>query len=116
MTWRALILFIAVVTLFGVAYETSGVHPSPLAAILMQLAPPLAATLWVEADARRLRRVPCYEFGAFVLFAWLVAIPCYCIWSRGRSGWPVALALLGLVFAPSLIAGIAVLIFAPERF
>ncbi|HET6837496.1 MAG TPA: hypothetical protein VFH24_05600 [Gemmatimonadales bacterium] len=116
MTWRTLILFIAVVSLVGAVYETNGVHPSPLAATLMQLAPPLAAALWVEADARRLRRVPCYEFGAFVLFAWLLAIPGYCFWSRGRSGWRAALALLGLIFAPSLIAGIAVLIFAPERF
>jgi hypothetical protein len=116
MSWRSLILFIGVVSLFCAVYETSGVHPSPLAEVLMRLAPPLAATLWVEADARRLRRIPCYEFGAFVLFAWLVAIPCYCLWSRGRSGWRAALALLGLVFAPSLIAGIAVLIFAPERF
>ena len=86
MTWRSLILCTTAVTLVCATYEVSGVHPSPLALNLMQLVPPLVVAVWVEADARRRGRVPCYELGAFVLFGWLVAIPWYCLWSRGRSG------------------------------
>jgi hypothetical protein len=70
----------------------------------------------VEADARRLRQVPCYELGAFVLFGWLVAVPWYCVWSRGRAGWRIALALLGLILAPSLICATFAAFFGPNQF
>jgi hypothetical protein len=115
MSWRAVILFTAVICLFSVAYAVMGLEPSPLAEALLRLAPPLGAALWVEADARRLRRTPCYELGAFVLFGWPVAVPSYCLWSRGRPGWRVALALLFLILAPSLIAGIFSVMFGPQR-
>jgi hypothetical protein len=102
-SWRGLILFIAAFSLFGLGYTITGAQASPLAEGLFRLSPPLAAALWVEADARRLRRVPCYEFGAFVFLGWLVAVPAYCFWSRGRAGWRLAMALIGLILAPSLV-------------
>ena len=106
MSSRGLILFTSIVSLFSLAYSVSRVEASPLALALFRLAPPLGAALWVEADARYFRRVPCYDFGAFVLFGWPVAVPWYCFWSRGRPGWRAALALIGLIHAPSLIGGI----------
>jgi hypothetical protein len=109
-TWRGLIVFIGMVTVMAIAYGVSGAAISPLAEALFRLGPSLAVAVWVEADARRLRRVPCYELGAFVLFGWPVAVPGYCLWSRGRAGWRVALALMGLIMAPSLIGGVAALL------
>jgi hypothetical protein len=110
-SWRGLILFTGVVSLFSIAYSVSGAEASALATALFRLAPPLGAARWVEADARYLRRVPCYEFGAFVLFGWPIAVPWYCLWSRGRPGWRVALALIGLILAPSLIAAVLTIAF-----
>jgi hypothetical protein len=115
-TWRALNLFVGAVCVFAIAYCVSGAETSPLAVALFRLAPPLGVALWVEADARRLRQIPCYELGAFVLFGWLVAVPWYCVWSRGRTGWLVALALIGLILAPSLICATFATFFGPERF
>jgi len=103
-SWRGLILFIAVLSLFALGYAMTGVEASPLAEGIFRVGPPLGAALWVEANARRLRRVPCYEFGAFVFVGWLVAVPTYCFWSRGRAGWRLAVALIGLILAPSLVA------------
>jgi hypothetical protein len=108
------ILFTGVICLFSVAYAVIGIEASPLAEALLRLAPPLGVALWVEADARRLRRTPCYEIGAFVLFGWPMAVPSYCLWSRGRPGWRLALALIGLILAPSLIAGIFSVVFGSQ--
>lgn len=113
MSWRGLILFIVVLSLFTLGYAITGADMSPLAESLCGLGPPLGAALWVEADARRLRRVPCYEFGAFVLFGWPVVVPTYCFWSRGRAGWRLTLALIGLILAPSLLASIFTALFSP---
>jgi hypothetical protein len=113
-TWRALILFIAGVTLLSAVYGFTGTAPSHVAQLLFRMAPPLGAALWVEADARRLRRVPCYELGAFMFFGWPVAVPCYCLWSRGWRGWRVAFALLGLIMAPALIGGALTLFLHPD--
>jgi hypothetical protein len=107
MSWRDLILFTGIVSLFSLAYSVSRVEASPLAVALFRLAPPLGAALWVEADARSSRRLPCFEFGAFVLFGWPIAVPWYCFWSRGRPGWRPALALIGLIHAPVLIGRIS---------
>ncbi len=113
---RSMILLVGAVTVVCTGYGVSGALISPLAEILMQLMPPLAVALWIESDARRRRRVPCYELGAFVLFGWPVAVPGYCFWSRGPAGWRVALALIALIFAPTLIGGVAALFFGPGHF
>jgi hypothetical protein len=55
MSWRGLILFTSIVSLFSLAYSVSRVEASPLALALFRLAPPLGAALWVEADARNFR-------------------------------------------------------------
>ncbi len=105
-SWRGLVLFTSVVSLFSLGYAYAGLTASPLAEALFRLATPLAAALWVEADARRLRRMPCHEFGAFVLFGWPIAVPWYCFWTRGRRGWSVGLGLIALILAPSIVAAI----------
>src|SRR5918999_5237394 len=58
-TWRGLNLFVGAVCVFAIAYCVSGAETSPLAVALFRLAPPLGVALWVEADARRLRQIPC---------------------------------------------------------
>jgi hypothetical protein len=106
MTRRGLALYSAIFTCFAVGYQVLGSEPSRPAALLFSYGPPAAVAVWVEADARRRRRTPCWEFGAFVLFAWPIAVPTYCFWSRGRAGWSVLVGLLAAILAPTLLGAL----------
>ena len=86
MTWRGLVLYSAVFTSIAIAYHMVGAEPSRPAQLLFSYGPPAGVAVWIEADARRRRRSPCWELGALVWFAWFIAVPTYCFWSRGRSG------------------------------
>src|SRR5580765_8188690 len=103
MTWRGLWLCSAVFAAFAAAYQVVGIEPSRPAAPLFSYGPPAAAAVWVDADARRRRRSPCWDLGTFVFFAWPVAVPAYCFWSRGRAGWRTIAGLVAAVFAPTII-------------
>ena len=104
MTWRSLVLYSAVFTGIALAYQVFGAEPSRPAQLLFSYGPPAGVAIWIEADARRRRRSPCWEFGAFVLFGWPIAVPAYCFWSRGRGGWPLLAGLGAAVLAPSVLA------------
>jgi len=106
MTWRGLWLCSAVFAGFAAAYQVVGIEPSRPAALLFSYGPPAAAAVWVDADARRRRRSPCWDLGTFVFFAWPVAVPAYCYWSRGPAGWRTTAGLIAAVLAPSIIGAV----------
>jgi hypothetical protein len=62
--------------------------------------------LWVVADARRRRAVPCYDFGLLVGVTFPVSVAWYCVWSRGWRGFLWAGGLILLWLAPYVVAGI----------
>ena len=111
MTWRGLWLCSAVFAGFAAAYQVVGIEPSRPAALLFSYGPPAAVAVWVDADARRRRRSPCWDLGAFVFFAWPVAVPAYCFWSRGPAGWRATAGLTAAVLAPSIIGGVLWIIY-----
>jgi hypothetical protein len=61
--------------------------------------------IWMDADARRLRRLPCYDFGLFVGIFFPLSLLWYCWWSRRWRGLLVLLLLLALWFIPQFMAG-----------
>jgi len=63
MTWRGLWLCSAVFAAFAAAYQLVGIEPSRPAALLFSYGPPAAVAVWVDADARRRRRSPCWDLG-----------------------------------------------------
>jgi len=106
MTWRGLWVWSAIFGLFAAAYQVAGIEPSRPADLLFSYGPSAAVAVWVDADARRRRRSPCWDLGTFVFFAWPVAVPAYCFWSRGRAGWRTIAGLVAAVFAPTIIGSI----------
>jgi len=62
MTWRGLWLCSAVFAGFAAAYQVVGIEPSRPAALLFSYGPPAAVAVWVDADARRRRRSPCWDW------------------------------------------------------
>jgi hypothetical protein len=103
MTWRSLWLYSGVFALIGLAYQILEAEPSRPAALLLSYGTPVAVAVWIDGDARHRRRSPCWEFGAFVVFAWPIAVPAYCFWSRGRRGWRLLGALLTVIVGPAVL-------------
>jgi hypothetical protein len=90
---------------FLCAYVIMGAAPTRVAEMLVSTGWTVMLALWVDADARRRRRVPCFEVGFLVAAFLPVSLVCYCVWSRGwRRGLLVLLALLGLWAVPQLVA------------
>jgi hypothetical protein len=105
-TWRGLWLYSGAFAAFAAAYQIMGVEPSRPADLLFSWGPAAGLAVWVDADARRRRRSPCWELGAFVLFAWPLAVPAYCLWSRGRAGWRTTAGLVAAVLMPGVIGAV----------
>jgi|GEM_PF-2702738 len=90
---------VVVMTLLGVlAKGMSGNGPAQFFSLQAILWPPLASLLvvmWVERDAARNRRTPCFDLGFFCYCFWFPAIPWYCyrVW-RWRG-----LGLFVLIYA-----------------
>jgi hypothetical protein len=85
-------------------YTVFQVVPSPLVTVLLEYGPAFFVVLWVLADASRRRRVPCHDFGFFVLAAFPLSVIWYVLWTRRLRGLLVLGALLGLFLAPWLCA------------
>jgi hypothetical protein len=60
----------------------------------------LMLVIWMDADARSRRRLPCFDFGMSAVLAFPVSVIWYCIWSRRWAGVVLLLLLGGLYFAP----------------
>lgn len=99
-------LFIALFTaLVQVGYLARGHNPPQAFLTLSGLAVTIAAILWMVDDARRNRRIPCFDFG----FLAGITLPFSLIWYLVRSrGWlrgaGVLLFLIALWLIPSIAA------------
>jgi hypothetical protein len=65
---------------------------------------------WMDSDARRLRRLPCFDFGLLVGIYLPLSVVWYCLWSRGWRGLLLLLLLFGLWLTPFIIAMIFAII------
>ena len=111
MTWRGLCLYSIVFTLFAIAYPLSGSEPSRPAALLFSYGSSAAVAVWIDADAHLRRRSPCWEFVTFVVFAWPLAVPTYCFWSRGRAGWRLLGGLVALIVGPAVLGNLLYMVY-----
>lgn len=64
----------------------------------------LMLLLWMDADARRRRRLSCYDFGFLAALFFPLSLVWYCYWSRKWGGVLVLLLLLVLWLAPYVLA------------
>jgi len=88
------------------AYLLLGASPSPLSDVIIVLGWALLLVLWIDADARRSHRLPCYDFGFLAGVTFPASLVWYCVWSRGWRGLLVLLGLIGLVYGPWLVAAV----------
>ena len=91
-------------TVLYCAYLLSRVAPSPLAQLIITTGWGIMVVLWMDADARRFRRLPCYDFGLLAAVSFPLSLFWYCLWSRGWRGVRMLLLLFGLWLAPYIIA------------
>lgn len=61
---------------------------------------------WVINDARKRGRTLCYDYDAFVYFAWPVVIPVYLFQTRGLRALLSLLGFAALWFSAALIASL----------
>ncbi len=79
--------------------------PTTGAEMVLALGWGLMLLLWADADARRRRRVPCFDFGLLAAVFFPVSVAWYCVWSRGWGrGLLLLLALFGLWLVPRILA------------
>jgi len=84
-----------------------GIPPAgdPLLQAVLRIGWAVMLVLWMDADARRLRRLPCYDFGLLAGAFFPLSLLWYCWWSRRWRGLLVLLLLLALWFVPQVVAG-----------
>jgi hypothetical protein len=114
--WVPLLVFTAALAVTQSGYTVFQVVPSPLVTTLLEYGPAFFVVWWVMADASRSRRVPCHDFGFFVMAAFPFSVIWYVLWTRRLRGFLVLGALLGLFLAPWLCAiavRVAVIILTP---
>jgi hypothetical protein len=78
------------------------IHGTELADYAAGYAPPYFAMLWAKEDARSSRYWPSYHYG---LWLWWLSFPVlqhYILKTRGRAGFPLAIAFAFLIFSPFL--------------
>jgi hypothetical protein len=102
--WVPLLVFTAALAVTQSAYTLFQVVPSLPGTILLEYGPAFFLVLWVVADASRSRRVPCHDFGFFVMASFPFSVVWYVLWTRRLRGLLVLGALLGLFLAPWLCA------------
>ena len=91
-----------------------GVGGVPGYGVALQYGWGLMVVLWMDADSRKLRRVPCYDFGILALIFFPFSLFWYCFWSRRWRGLLVFLLLLSLWLVPQfLVAFLFVLLDSP---
>jgi hypothetical protein len=100
------VAYAAMLTTCFAAFLWGGADPPPKLVDVAQVGWGLMLILWVDADARRRRVVPCYDFGLFVTIFFPLSLVWYCVWSRGWRGVFVFVGLLALFIAPYAIAGL----------
>lgn len=103
MAWLILIVATSsVVRMLRVLSPAAAAHPTD--GQVVDLAFGFALRAWVVGDARRLRAVPCLDFGFLVAAFFPPSIAWYALWSRGWRGVPLLADLLGLACLPRVLA------------
>lgn len=105
-----LLVAAALLGIFDATHWVFG-HSFPSAAgILVTIATAAMCASWVEADADSRRLIPCYDFGTFVFFTWIISVPWYLVHTRGPRGLLLVLALMAawlLPFISTLVAAVS---------
>jgi hypothetical protein len=65
-----------------------------------------ALVMWIWADARRLRRIPCFDFAFLVGVFFPISLVWYAYWSRGARGMLTLLAVAALWMGPVLATAV----------
>jgi hypothetical protein len=99
-----LMAFSFVLSALLVTYLAVGIAPSPVFQLLATFWWSILLAFWIVTDARRRTGVPCFDFGFFCYLFLPVAVPWYCIWSRGWHGVLTMFAIGVLWLAPYIVA------------
>jgi hypothetical protein len=100
----ALVSFALIATLIRCAYVLAHVPLSSAAESLAAVCWAWPVVIWMDYDAIRLRRRPCFDFGLFLVLTFPLSIVWYCLWSRGWRGMKLLLGLVALLFVPPFAA------------
>ena len=101
---RTACLTAAFCSVVAALYVAVAIEPAPVLVLFLSCAPLTAVCLWLEKEARRTGVGAIQDWGFFLWLLWPMLIPWYAFKTRGLSGWRLAAALLGLVWAPIITA------------
>jgi hypothetical protein len=101
-----LLLFSVALTALLVTYLAVGLSPSPTFEFIASFFWSLLLALWIVADVRRKSGVPCFDFGFFCYLFLPIAVPWYCVWSRGVRGLLLLVGIGLLWLAPYFVANL----------
>ena len=76
---------------------------SKRADLVSRVAFPFVIASWVLADARKRGRCLCYDYEAFVFFAWPVVVPVYLFQTRGLRAFITLLCFGGIWIGAALL-------------
>jgi len=82
------------------AYAYYGTEGSGLVELGWRWGTALLLVWWVQADAQKTKYWPCYEYGAFMFFGWVLLLPHYLLRTRGIRGFLLIFFFLALLYAP----------------
>jgi hypothetical protein len=102
--WGPVLLLTLKLSAFQATYAALGVRQSIAAQAIGSYALPFFLLLWVVEDARRRRRVPCFDLGLLLAASFPVGVGWYLWWTRRWRGLAVAAAFVGLWVAPYVVA------------
>jgi hypothetical protein len=100
-----LVILSLMTALFLGAHVLVRMDPSPETGFLLTFGWSLMLVLWMDADARFRRRLPCFDFGMLAAIAFPFSVFWYCFWSRRWRGVVLLLLLGGLYVVPYMVAG-----------
>jgi hypothetical protein len=79
-------------------------EPHPFVALIIAIAPLIAAIGWLRADARARHVSLVHDMGLFLWLAWPALIPWYAVRTRGRHALPLALVIMFAILIPIIIS------------
>src|ERR1700733_9517514 len=100
----ALIALALIVSLIRCAYVVARSPLSPHAETLVLGCWTWPVLIWIDYDAVRRRRRPCFDFGLFLIVSFSLSVLWYCFLNRGWRGIKLLLGLGGLLFVPAIAA------------
>ena len=98
-----LVVFSLALSALLAMYLAAGLSPSPAFEAVTTLSWSILLAFAVVTDARRRGQVPCFDFGMFCYLFYPIAIPWYCLRSRGWRGMFLLAAILLLWVLPYLV-------------